>query len=113
MDVINYKGKTNNPTHHIRHHDVLVDFSINHSFGMTYIEGILNGKMVYCMKNPGSLEVMSDISDAFITSNEDLVKKINNLPNITVETLQENYRKVESKYSRSEVASKFIEFLKE
>lgn len=113
MDVINYKGKTNNPTHHIRHHDVLVDFSINHSFGMTYIEGVLNGKMVYCMKNPGSLEVMSDIPEAFITSNEDLVRKINNLPNITVETLQENYRKIESKYSRSEVASKFIEFLKE
>lgn len=112
MDVICYKGKTNNPTHHIRHHDVLVDFSVNHSFGMTYIEGILNGKMVYCMKNPGSLEVIKDIPEAFIESNEDLVNKINNIPNITKERLQENYRNIETRFSRKIVADRFLGFLK-
>ena len=58
MDVIHYKGLVENPTEAIREHDMMVDLTINHSFGMTYIEAILNGKKVFCMKNPGSLEVM-------------------------------------------------------
>lgn len=111
IDVIHYRGKTKNPTHHIRHHDVLVDFSLNQSFGMTYIEGILNGKMVYCMRNTGSEEVLKDIDGVFIESNEDLVNKINNLPNISKETLQSNYRKIENRFSRKKVAGKFIEFI--
>lgn len=110
-NFIKYKGKTNDPTYHIRRHDVLADFSLNHSFGMTYIEGVLSGKMVYCMKNTGSIEVMSEIPNAFIESYEDLVEKINNLPNITVEQLQENYRNIEDRYSRNVVTNKFIEYL--
>lgn len=111
FDIIIYKGKTNNPTHQIRYHDAVVDFSLNQSFGMTYLEGILNGKKVFCMKNAGSLEVMKDIPNSFIESNEDLVEKIRNLSNITVEELQENYRKIEERYSRRALAEKFINFL--
>lgn len=112
-NIIHYKGKTNDSTYHIRRHDALVDFTLNHSFGMTYIEGILSGKMVFCMKNTGSLEVMSDIPEAFINSYEDLANKIINLPNITVEQLQENYKKIEDKYSRKVVTQKFIDFMNE
>lgn len=112
-NIIHYKGKTNDSTYHIRRHDALVDFTLNHSFGMTYIEGVLSGKMVFCMKNTGSLEVMSDIPEAFIESYEDLANKIINLPNITVEQLQENYRKIEEKYSRKIVTKKFVDFIDE
>lgn len=112
-NYIHYKGKTNDSTYHIRRHDALVDFSLNQSFGMTYIEGVLSGKMVYCMRNTGSLEVMKDIPEAFIDSYEDLANKINNLPNITVEELQENYRKIEDRYSRKVVTQKFIDYLKQ
>ena len=112
-NIIHYKGKTNDSTYHIRRHDALVDFTLNHSFGMTYIEGILSGKMVFCMKNTGSIEVMSDIPEAFINSYEDLANKIINLPNITVEQLQENYKKIEDKYSRKVVTQKFIDFMNE
>lgn len=111
FDIINYRGKTNNAPYHIRRHDVLTDFSLINSFGMPYIEGILNGKMVYCMKNEGSQEVMRDIPEAFINSYDDLVKKINNLPNITKEELQSNYRKIEDRFSRAIIAEKFIKYI--
>lgn len=110
-NFIKYKGKTNDSTYHIRRHDALVDFTLNHSFGMTYIEGILSGKSVYCMKNTGSIEVMEGIPNSFIESYEDLVNKINKLPTISVEQLQENYRKIEEKYSRKIIAKKFIEYI--
>lgn len=112
LEYIHYKGKTEAPTERIREHDALIDFSLNHSFGMTYIEGILNGKKVYCMKNTGSLEVMGDIPNTYIESHEDLVNKINNLPNITKEELQQNYTKIEEKYSREKISEKFAQFLK-
>lgn len=112
FDIIIYKGKTNNPTHQIRYHDALVDFSLSQSFGMTYLEGVLNGKKVYCMKNIGSMEVMKDIPNTYIESNEDLVQKIRNLPNISVEELQDNYKKIENRYSRRTLAEKFINFIK-
>ena len=111
MDYIHYKGKTLDPTQCIREHDALIDFSKNHSFGMTYIEGILNGRKVYCMKNTGSMEVMGDIPNTYIESYEDLVNKINNLPNVTKEELQDNYKKIQEKYSRNIVSKKFIEYL--
>ena len=110
-NFIKYKGKTNDSTYHIRRHDALVDFTLNHSFGMTYIEGILSGKSVYCMKNTGSIEVMEGIPNSFIESYEDLVNKINKLTTISVEQLQENYRKIEEKYSRKIIAKKFIEYI--
>ena len=79
---------------------------------MTYIEGVLSGKKVYCMRNTGSLEVMGDIPNTYIESYDDLLNKINNLPNVTIEELKENYRKIEEKYSRKVVSKKFVEYLK-
>lgn len=111
MDVINYRGLTTNPTEELRQHDVMVDLSLNHSFGMTYIEAILNGKKVFCMKNQGSLEVMKDIPNSYIESFEQLYEQLNNLDKITQEELMENYRKVDEKFSRRVVTDKFIKFM--
>lgn len=111
MDFIHYRGKTKEPAEEIRKHDLVIDFSKNQSFGMTYLEGILNGKMVYCMRNVGSEEVMKDIDNCFIESYEDLLNKINNIPKIPKETLKENYIKIWNRYSRKKLADDFIQFL--
>lgn len=110
-DYIVYKGSTNNGPGEIRKHDAVVDFSLNHSFGMPYIEGIMNGKMVFCEENQGSMEVMKDIPEAYIRSYEDLTEKILSLPQITVEKLQEYYDIISEKYSRNALADMFIDYL--
>lgn len=112
MDIIRYKGKTEEPSSEIRKHDFMIDFSLNQSFGMTYIESILNGKMVFCMKNTGSQEVLNDIDGCYIESYDDLIKKIGNITNISKEQLQENYNKIWNKYSRNKISKEFIDFLK-
>lgn len=112
FDVIVPKGVTDQVKDEMAQHDAVVDFSKNHSFGMPYIEGILNGKMVYCMKNTGSSEVLSEFPECFIESYEDLVQKMRNLPNISLEQLTRQYETVAEKYSRNAVAEKFVEYLK-
>ena len=110
-DYICYQGSTANGPREIRNHDAVVDFSLNHSFGMPYIEGVMNGKMVFCEKNQGSKEVMSGIPDAYIQSYEDLTRKILGLPEITGEQLQENYDTISKTYSREALADHFLKFL--
>lgn len=107
-----YKGLTKNPHEELINHDFLVDFSLNQSFGMTYIEGILNGLKVFAYENFGSKEVLSEIEDSFIYSNKDLVKKINNLPNIKKQELVKNYKLICKKYSNEVVADKFIKLIR-
>ncbi|MDE5540093.1 MAG: CDP-glycerol glycerophosphotransferase family protein, partial [Bacilli bacterium] len=85
MDIIQYKGLTTNIKEELENHDLMIDFSINHSFGMTYIEAVLNGKKVFCMKNPGSLEVMENIPNTYFESYEDLCHKISKLDQTTKE----------------------------
>lgn len=110
-DYIKYKGSTSNGPGEIRKHDAVVDFSLNHSFGMPYIEGIMNGKMVYCMENQGSKEVMARIPEAYIQSYEDLTKKIQSLYEMPVEKLQEYYDIIGEKYSREVLANMMIEYM--
>ena len=110
-DYIKYKGSTSNGPGEIRKHDAVVDFSLNHSFGMPYIEGIMNGKMVYCMENQGSKEVMAKIPEAYIQSYEDLTKKIQSLPEMPVEKLQEYYDIIGEKYSREALANMMIDYM--
>ena len=78
---------------------------------MTYIEGVLNGRKVFCMKNPGSVEVMNDIPNSYIESFDWLVKEINNIDKISLEELQSNYDNILSKYSQEAVCEKFLNFL--
>ncbi len=110
-DYLCYKGSTDNGPKEIRNHDAVVDFSLNHSFGMPYIEGIMNGKMVFCEENQGSKEVMEKIPSAYIRSYEDLTKKILSLPLITVDELQGYYDIIAERYSREALAKRIIEFI--
>lgn len=110
-EVIFYRKKTNNPSGEIQNHDFMIDLTLNHSFGMIYIEGVFNGKKVFCMKNPGSTEVLENIPNSYIESFEWLCNQATHIDEVSLEELQDNYDKVSAKYSRGAVASKFIEFL--
>lgn len=110
-DIINYCGETNNPKVEMKKYDAVVDFTLNHSFGMPYIEAILNGKMLYCADNIASREVLNGIDGCIYTSYEDLVEKIRKFPEVTEEQLKANYDKICETYSRGVLADKFIEFM--
>ena len=89
----------------------MIDFSMNHSFGMSYIEAIFNGKKVYCMENPGSLEVMENIPNSYIESYEWLCNQIRHLDEISVDELIDNYDKISEKYSQEAIAEKFLQLI--
>lgn len=110
-DYIHYCGFVNNPKEVIAEHDAVVDFSLNNSFGMPYIEGVLNGKMVFCMKNTGSLEVLSSIPNAFIQSFADLTDKMLSLPLRTKEELEKNYDVIAGRYSRDILGTRMIDYI--
>lgn len=110
-NIINYRGKTNNAFGETKNHDFMADFTLNHSFGMIYIEGVLAGRKVFCMKNPGSIEVMGEIDNTYIESFDWLVDQINNISDISIDELNENYEIVLSKFSQNAVSNKFLEFL--
>lgn len=110
-DYIRYCGETNNPKAEMARYDAVVDFTLNHSFGMPYIEAILNGKMLYCADNIASREVLQDIDGCIYSSYEDLLNKIRNFSEITEEQLKSNYDKICKTYSRDVLADKFIEFM--
>ncbi len=110
-NIINYRGKTNFPFSEIKNHDFMADFTLNHSFGMIYIEGILAGRKVFCMENPGSTEVMGSIDNTYIESFEWLVKQINNISDISLSELHQNYEIIMSNFSQKAVSEKFLNFL--
>ena len=112
-DIIHYKFSTETPIDEIRQHDMMIDFSNNHSFGMIYIEAVFNGKKVFCMKNSGSVEVMDDIPNSYIESYEWLIDQIEHIDEITADELKDNYEKINQKYSQDTIAEKFLEFINE
>lgn len=110
-DYICYCGETSNPKNQMKNHDAVVDFTLNHSFGMPYIEAILNGKMVYCTENTGSREVLNGIEGCIYTSYADLLDKIRKFPQVTDDQLRSNYDKISKVYSREVLGEKFVDFL--
>ena len=110
-EYIKYCGETNNPKAEMNKYDAVVDFTLNHSFGMPYIEAVLNGKMLYCADNIASREVLKGIDGCIYSSYEDLVNKIRKFPEITEEQLKFNYDKICETYSRRVLADKFINFM--
>ena len=110
-EIIRYCGSTNDLKGTMKTHDFVVDFSNHQSFGMIYIESILNGKMVFCMHNEGSDEVLQDIPECFYNSYQELIEKVNELGEMELSTLEKNYDIISQKYSRAAIAEKFIDLL--
>ena len=103
-----YKGVVNNPREKIVESDFVLDLSKNQSFGMIYLEAILNGRMVFCTKNIGSLETLKEIPECYYENYDELIRKIENVKSITKEKLEQNYKIISNKYSRENLANKFL-----
>ena len=103
-----YRGQALNIVQVCRQHDAMVDFSRFQSFGMGYIEAVLNGRMPFCRHNEGSDEVLRDIPECFFESDEELAAKILALPEWTEERLVQNYRTVAARYSRATVVGSIL-----
>lgn len=110
---ISYKGLSTDVSNTLKKYDCVIDFTLNHSFGMTYIEAILNGKMLFAMRNQGSLEVLKDLPYMYIESYDDLFEKLNKLGTIKVSDLRKNYEAIYSRFSRDIITNKFIEYINE
>lgn len=104
-DIIFYRGMTITPQDEIRAHDFLVDFSESHSFGMIYIEAILNGVMCYARDNSGSREVLRGVDDVIYNDFEELLEFISRLHMVERKDLLRNYRTIAKRYSRLKVVS--------
>ena len=111
-DIISYNGVTNAPNKVIKESTCVVDFCNNQSFGMTYIESILNGRPVFAKENVGSLEVLKEIPEAYYHSNEELLNKILGVKDLNIETYRQNYDIITLKYAREIIARKIINLLK-
>lgn len=109
---ITYRGSTQNVKLAISTHDAVVDFSMIQSFGMTYIEAILNGKMVFCRKNEGALEVLRDIPECYYETYEELTEKILSLPKFDAAVRKHHYEVIANRYGRGVITQKFLDFVR-
>lgn len=110
--IISYKGLTDKPFEDIQKHDFIVDFSVNQSFGMIYIEGILAGKKIYASNNSGSNEVLKKIKGNIYNDEDDLYKKLSKIDKVTTEELVKYYDIILKEYGPQKVASTFIKTIK-
>ncbi len=110
QEIIAYKGTVANPRETIIEHDFVIDFSEAQSFGMTYIEAILNGRMIFCKHNTGSDEVLKTCPECYYSSFSELLNKIRRLEEYNKNALS-RYQAVSNQYSRVVVAEKFISFV--
>lgn len=110
-DVVYYMGATNNAKIVYAENDCVIDFCNNQSFGMVYIESILNGKPVFAKENTGSLEVLKDIPYSYYHSNEELLTKLKNVKKKKLKEYKDNYDIINKKYSRKIVADEIEKIL--
>lgn len=105
QSIVVYCGQNNDLKEIFCENDVCLDFSYFQSFGMAYIEAILNGKMIYCYSNEGANNVLREIPDAIVSSHKEMFFKIINTHNIKCEQLKNNYDVILNRFSRDIVSS--------
>ena len=110
--IIKFKGFTDEVFKETQNHDFIVDFSINQSFGMIYLEGVLAGKKLYAANNDGSKEVLKKIKENIYKDEEDLYKKLNELDKVTTSDLVKYYDIIMEDYGPEKMASDFVKLLK-
>lgn len=112
FDILTPCGRKNDIKEVYKEHDAAIDFSDSQSFGMVYIEAILNGRMVFCRHNIGSDEVLRNLPQCFFNTNDELYQNIQNLRYYTYSEMKNNYEVIAERFSREQVTKRFIEFLK-
>ena len=110
--LIMYKGQTGFPVEAIRKHDFVLNLGAQ-SFGMIFLEAILNGRIPFSAHCEGADEILCDIPFCFIKDFEELVQKINMLPSISKDILIKYYDNIQQKYSRSVVTEKVLSAFEE
>ena len=107
-----YRGLTDTPREEILDHHCVIDFCFNQSFGMSYIESILNGRIVFARRNVGSLEVLKEIPESYYENEEELIEKIESVRNCTLKKYLSNYDKIYKRYSRESIANNICKLIK-
>lgn len=111
QDFIAYRGSSADMKATYAKYDAVVDFTKAQSFGMVYIEAVLNGKMIFCYRNEGSSEVLKGVRSAYFEDYSDLLDKLLGLREMSLSQLQENYDMIASRFSRTAIATRFLDFL--
>ena len=109
--VLAYCGTTGNARAVYGAHDAAVDFSAVQSFGMTYIEAILCGRMVFCRMNEGSGEVLAGMDECFYETDEELLAGVRALKAQRLDDLLRRYDAIAERYSRHAVTKKLVAFM--
>lgn len=107
-DIIKYKGEATDVKECLGKYDCMTDFTYNHTFGMIYIESVLNGLPIFCTKNTGSLEVLEGIENAYYDSYKQLSDKILKVYDVPKENILNSYDIINRRYTE-EVVTKFID----
>ena len=110
-ECIHICGSTSQPTDMIRLYDLLIDFSLNQSFGMTYLEAVFNGVVPVCTRNTGSSAVLSGHDELFYETWEELYTRIMSFSNMSTNRFIELYDSVLSRYSHDSLAGAFEHFV--
>jgi glycosyltransferase involved in cell wall biosynthesis len=105
-EIIQYKGVTTNTPDVFKNHDFVLNFREDESFGYTFLEAILGGKMIFATRSEGAEEIFDEYDDVFFNDFDDLYQKIINLPNMPKEQLLKLYDHVLAKYAPEKVVDK-------
>lgn len=109
---ISYKGLTKDTLTELQNHDFLLDFSVNQSFGMIYLEGILAGKKIYASSNDGANEVLKGLDNTIYHDFDELINMLKEFDKVTKKDLIKAYDMIMEKYSKEVVTNKFISIIK-
>ena len=85
----------------------------NPNYNTVYLQGVLNYKKVFCLKNDKSSKILNEIPNTFIESHEWLCDQITNLHKITMKDLYDYYNIVKDKHLDKEFSKKLIEYIEE
>jgi glycosyltransferase involved in cell wall biosynthesis len=92
----------------IRDSDFVMDFSAEQSYGMVYLEAILNGKPVIASSNTGSREVLNQFPDYIFENYDDMLTKILSFPHLSKKELQSRYDKILKRWGPETLAMRFL-----
>ena len=111
FSYINFFGNNFNMINQIRKHDFILDVSESPNYCYFYLQGVLNYKKVFCLKNEISQEIFTEIPNTFIESYEWLCNQINELYRLSLKDLDDYYWSVKNKHLKEDLSDKFIEYL--
>lgn len=112
FSFINFRGFNHKLYYDVQIHDFLLDLSPNPRFNTNYFLGLLNYKKIFCIKNDETSEILKDIPNSYFSSFDELCSKINNLPEISIKDLRDNYVKTYEKYNENDILDDILPLIR-